>query len=170
MKKAVIIPAIALLLGGAVVWLTPQVDAFGGVNHDTFVSELAQRLGVSQQDVSSAMDEIHSEHQQEMATQFNDRLDEAVANGELTSQQKDLILQKHDEMVEQHQNREEWQNLEPQERQEQMQTKRDELEDWAQENNIDMSYFGPGEGRGPGNGSRSGRGPGDGSGMRHWQE
>jgi hypothetical protein len=78
---------------------------------------------------------------------FAARLSEAVTNGEITEEQKQLIIQKHEEI------RARWQeerfnveDLTPEERRQASLEKRQELAAWAEENGIEVTYFGHGQG------------------------
>jgi hypothetical protein len=74
-----------------------------------------------------------------MLTNFEERLTQAVADGKITEEQKEKILDKHEEMQAK---MESLKDLEPEERKAQMQTLHEELKKWAEENNIDFPFFG----------------------------
>ncbi len=86
----------------------------------------------------AVFDEVHQERQQERQAQMTERLDEAVADGVITRDQKQALLDKHAEMREKH---------------EQL---REEMHQWREESGIDFEALAPykggcgGRGFGPG--------------------
>jgi hypothetical protein len=69
-------------------------------------------------------------------------LSQAVKDGKLTEAQKKLLIAKHNELFSQRETHfDELKNMTPQERKAKMQKRRDELENWAQQNDIDPSYL-----------------------------
>ena len=106
------------------------------------ISKLAQAFGKSEDEVRDVFDEVKADHQAEMQSEFEARLDEAVSDGEITEEQKQLILEKHEELMAEKQDQ--WENfkdLSPEERREAIQSHHEELETWAEENSIDLKYF-----------------------------
>ena len=162
-KKKIVVPALALsvLLGGTVAGT--QIASADEAEHQSFASRIAERFGIDESEVETFMEEQRTERQEERQAMFEERLTEAVENGELTEEQKNLIIEKHAEMQsEREDNRPERDGEKPtEEEREAMKTEREErraeLESWAEENGIDMEYFtGDKEGRGPG-GMRGGK-------------
>lgn len=60
------------------------------------VSALAEELGVSEQEITDALDSVQSENQSEARTGLSDRLDEAVTDGTLTESDKESVLKAFD--------------------------------------------------------------------------
>lgn len=81
---------------------------------------------------------------------FSERISQAVANGELTQAQADLLLEKKAEV---NAAREEMGDLVGPERGEAMREQMDALRVWAEDNDIPTEFFG---GFGPGKGMRGG--------------
>ena len=138
----IIVPAIVLgIIGlGGLVYGTNAL-AFGGPSDDARnarTEQLAQKLGVDQDKVSAAMDEMRAERQQQRQEQVSTKLDEAVQDGIITSEQKQEIIDKQSEM-----------------RDERGQ-KKAEMQEWFSDNGIDSEklhdYIGFGEGFGKGAG------------------
>ncbi|MEI8061501.1 MAG: hypothetical protein WCG99_04420 [Candidatus Berkelbacteria bacterium] len=99
MNKKVIIPAIVLGLvaTSAVVWKTGIASAhFGGSqdNKDQMAQELAAKLNVSTDQVSTAFAQIRTEHQAERKIEVSTKLDQAVTDGVITADQKQKIVDK----------------------------------------------------------------------------
>ncbi|PIR98169.1 MAG: hypothetical protein COT89_00440 [Candidatus Colwellbacteria bacterium CG10_big_fil_rev_8_21_14_0_10_42_22] len=137
--------AVGLIIGGAGI-----VSADTGDDSRPWFGRFAEKFNLDQAEVQSFMQEIHEERMAEMQDRFGDRLDTAVENGNLTEAQKNLILEKHEEMrAERQANQENWQGLSPEERREQAQEHRAEMQQWAKDNGIDLPFFaGPEGGRG----------------------
>ena len=104
LKAKILVPIIALgvLATGATLWSTGVVKAEGNGNSDTIVQKLADKLGIDQGKVSSAMDQIHEERQAEMQAKMKTKLDTAVQAGTITQDQENAILAKQTEMQQKH--------------------------------------------------------------------
>lgn len=146
-KKKIVVPALALsvLLGGTVV--STQIASADEAEHQSFAQRIAERFGIDESEVETFMEEQRAERQEERQAALEERLTEAVENGEITSEQKDLIIEKHAELkTEREENRPERDGEKPtEEEREAMKAEREErraeLESWAEENGIDMEYF-----------------------------
>lgn len=114
------------------------------------IQKIIDRFGLNQDEVQVVLDEAKEEHRAEMEQKKEEYLNQAVADGTITEEQKQLLQQKHEEMQA---NREAWRNLSREERREQMQAHHEEMQSWAEENGIDLEELMPlkgrfGEGRG----------------------
>jgi len=163
MNYKLIIPVAALAIGAGMLYTSGQVKAFGGFGggRDTLIQALANKFGKSTDEVQSVFDEVRTQNQQQMEAKFEDNLNQAVSDGKITDEQKNLILQKQEELQTQHQQDfANGANLTPEERRTQRQQERAGLEKWASDNGIDLTYFhmGPGEGMGGRGGMRGGFG------------
>jgi len=142
-KSKIIIPAIVLglLIAGATAWTTAKAAVNSG--NSGITEQLSEKLGIEESKVSDAMDQIRQERQAEREKQISVNLDKAVADGVITSEQKQKIL---DKMTEMQQKREQ---------------ERKEFQAWQQENGIDISKlhdYGIGFGGGRGGRGFSGSG------------
>jgi len=140
------------MLAAAVVYGTSNVFAEDdNLYPQTMVQKIAERFGLDENDVEAVFDEMHAEHHAELQMRFEERLDKAVEDGLITEEQKQLILDKHEELqAERQANMESFRNLTPEERQEKMAAQKAELDNWAQENGIDLELLvGPGMMHGP---------------------
>lgn len=140
-KTKILIPAIALAIiaTGAVFWSTSVIRAKAASNGQTMVQGLAEKLGIDQEKVSGAMDEIRTERQAAMQEKMKTKLDEAVKAGTITETQKEAILNKQTEM------------------QAKREQERKENEQWLSDNGLDQSTLrdlGLGMGRGMGGGMK----------------
>ena len=75
-----------------------KILAQDAYNYPPIISKLVERFGLNEDEVKSVFDEARQEHQVQMQAKFGEKLDEAVKNGELTEDQKQAILKKHEEM------------------------------------------------------------------------
>jgi uncharacterized glyoxalase superfamily metalloenzyme YdcJ len=129
--KKILIPALTLSLIAGGLYAGSKVAALGlGAGNSDMAESLASKLGTSTDAVQSAFESMREEHREEMETAYEERLTEAVSAGDLTEEQKQLILQKHEELQAQHEAR-------IQARQQE----RAELEQWAADNGIDAQYL-----------------------------
>lgn len=130
MNKKLIIPVATLLTLGLIAYGTTKAYADSETESPPFVQRFSQKLGLSEEKVQGAMDEMREEKQLQMQNRFEERLSAAVQNGDITEDQKQMILSKHEEL-----------------RQERL-GQREELEAWANENGIDLQFLHMGMGHG----------------------
>jgi len=132
-KKVLIITSAVvgalLLIGtagvGAGVVMAKNLDSYPSI-----VQKLAQRFNLDPDEVKQVFDEERGERRQEAQDRFEESLDEAVKDGKITEAQKEAILEKHTEI------------------QGEQEKLREELSDWAEENDIELKQLGPCGGRG----------------------
>ena len=156
-SKKIIIPAVVLgsLVLTSAVWVTNASADYEG-NYPPMIQKLVEHFGLNTDEVDQILEEAHQERHEQMQAQFEERLNQAISNGQITEEQKQLILDKHEEM---YQNKQDFMNLSPEEKRTKMQEHKEEMQAWAEENGIDMSQFmpfGKGEGKGFGGGMRLG--------------
>jgi HD-GYP domain-containing protein (c-di-GMP phosphodiesterase class II) len=133
MKNKLVLSLGALALVGGLTYTAQKVQAFGFGNgdHQNMASTLAEKLSKSEDDVQAAFDSIREDKRQQAETAFENRLTEAVQTGELTEDQKQLVVAKHQEL-----------RFQFESEQQQREQHRQELQTWADENGIDMSFLG----------------------------
>lgn len=139
-NKKIIVPAVILgaLILGIGAYSTGALAADTSPGRSTERSKaLADKLGVDQSKVETAMEEIRSERQQQRKAEVSSKLDDAVNDGVITAEQKQKIIDKQAE------------------NQKQMGQKRTEMEQWYKDNGIDfdrihqyIGFGGNGQGRG----------------------
>jgi hypothetical protein len=61
-----------------------------------FASALADELGISEQQVTAALDKVQSEHAAEHRAKLSNRLDKAVEAGDLTEADRESVLKAYD--------------------------------------------------------------------------
>lgn len=160
-SKKIIIPALAIAatvgVAGAGAF---KVSAFGGgEQRDEMVQRIAERFNLDQSEVESFFEEVRAEHQQERQQEIAEKLEQAVADGTITAEQKALIEAK---MAENQTWREQLESMSQDERKAAMEQHHQEMQDWADANGIELRDilggpekgghrgFGQGEGQGPG--------------------
>ena len=146
----IILPAAAVVLAGATFVTTRAAYAEEAPQSPitSIVERIAERFSLSTSDVQTVFDEEHQAREAEMQSQYEARLDEAVSNGELTAEQKQLILDKHNELQAERENSKPnfraMKNMTEEERQankDEMEAQHQELQDWADQNEIDLKYL-----------------------------
>lgn len=131
-RGKIVLAAAAVTVAGLTTWGAVTASAHGWMGGgDGLASTLSQKLGVSEDKVNSALEELRTERQAQMQAVWEEKLTSLVDEGKITEAQKQQILAKHQEMVTK------------------MQAEREALEKWAAENGIDLQYLvGPGLMRG----------------------
>lgn len=165
-KKVILTALIAGVITLGIVGTSTANAYFGRSNQNDFAQKFADKFGLNQTEVQTFFDDIHQQmheqHQAEMQTRHEERLSELVSEGQISEEQKQLILQKQaEQQANREDNLEEWQNLTREERRTQMEEHREEMQSWAAANGIDMSLigpFGPAGEMGKGMGHRGGPG------------
>lgn len=127
-----------------------------GQNGSSLVDKIAQHFNLNKEDVQKVFDEAKDERQAEHEQKLKDKLDQAVKDGKMTQAQADQIVAKLKELKD---FRTSLKDKTPQERHEALKDKRDELRQWAKDNNIPLRYLMPLGGPHP---DRGHDGPGDG--------
>lgn len=151
MRKALVISGIVGTVGLAGVASAATVAAAtdttkSGDHMSSLVEEIASKFSLDKTKVQAVFDEQREAHQAEREQETKERLATAVTEGKLTQAQADMITAKQAEMKT---FMESLKDKTEDERHAAMDTKRDELKKWAQDNSIPEEYFHPG-GRGHG--------------------
>ena len=108
----------------------------------TLIERIIEKFGLKKDDVQKVVNEFRNEKQAEMKKLQEERLNEAVTNGTITEEQKQLILKKHEEIqAEREKNKETWQNMTQEERKAEHEKRQAEMKAWAGENGIDLDLF-----------------------------
>ena len=141
MKKKIILPT-AFILGVIMIGLlsVSYVSAQDASDYPPIVQMLAEKFNLNESDVQAVFDEEREDHHAQMQASWSERLDDLVSEGKITSDQKQAISDKHEEM---HNQMLELQSLEPEERHEKMQVLHEEFKTWAEEQGIDLPLLGP---------------------------
>ncbi|MHB0975646.1 MAG: hypothetical protein ACYC1U_00455 [Candidatus Aquicultorales bacterium] len=141
-KTAMVIALVVmgvLFVGGLGVYA-----ADGTTNYSSIVDRLAKAFNLDPAKVNEVFDQERQERQAEAEKNFQERfenmLDQAVEDGEITAEQKEAIVSK---MAELKSKREEINNskLTFEERNEALASLQQDLRDWAEENDIDLRFL-----------------------------
>lgn len=114
MKRTLIVGLALIGLAGVGWFLSNHALATSvPIFNQPIVDKLVERFNLNEDEVVGVFDEAREERQQQMEeqwrTRMEERLDEAVSDGVLTTDQKQALLDKQTEMQEKHQQlREEW--------------------------------------------------------------
>jgi hypothetical protein len=144
MKKILLAGLTVLTVAGAGTLATSAMaqETNGSNPMSNLVQKITDRFNLNRDEVQAVFDEARAEHQAERQATMAERLDQLVADGEITADQKELILAKHEELrTSQGTGREAMQDLTPEERRETMESRRQALQTWADENGIDVKYL-----------------------------
>ena len=121
-RYMLIIPSfiIGVIATGAIVWQTTGVNASNGNGYgDKMAEQLAEKLNISENQVTGAMDQIHTEREANRQAEIAENLDQAVGDGVITEEQKQSIIAKQAEIKAR------------------MEAERTEMQTWMEENGID---------------------------------
>ncbi|MFW5703578.1 MAG: hypothetical protein ACOCXQ_01975 [Patescibacteria group bacterium] len=131
--------AVILISASTSVFAADDRERGQGWGLQNIITQIAERFGLNEVEVRTVVEETQTanraEHRKQRQEEMNDRLDKLVADGIYTQEQKELILQKHEE----HQSDEPSRGAH-----------HEEMEAWATEHNIDLTHLHP-EGFGPKN-------------------
>ena len=130
----VAVAAIGLVAGGAA-----AVDAhFSGGENPSIVERLAERFGLDESEVETFFDEIREERYANKEIRAGERLDQAIQDGLITEEQKQLLLDKKAELKADYQA---LNDLQPEERHERTRELHTEMKAWLEANDIDFGGF-----------------------------
>lgn len=137
LKKRIILPTI--LLTGALAAGTLGISNVSAqdTSYPNIVQRLAQKFNLDANQVQEVFMEVHNQRQAEMEARLVQRLEDMVVDGKITQDQKQMILNKHEEMQAK---MDEWKDLEPEARRGKMQAYHEEIRTWAEENNLDFPF------------------------------
>lgn len=143
MKKSLLLPAIALTIVGSALFVT-QASAQGVNNpQQSLVQKIAEKFNLNKDEVQAVFDEDRAEHHVQMQKRFEKRLSQLVTDGKLTEDQKTKILAKFTELeANRKADMEKMKSLTSDERKTAIEAHRNELQQWADENGIDLKSLG----------------------------
>lgn len=162
LKTGILAAAAVATVGAAGLTATQAVmaatDKTSG-SESSLVDKIATKFGLNKSDVQQVFDEDRMAHEAEHEAKITERLQALVDDGTITADQKTVIEAKLKEMkAERDAHKDEMKNLSDDERKAKMEEKRTALEQWAKDNNLDLTKLrgvfmggpgGPGHGPGP---------------------
>lgn len=148
-SKAVRIKKRHILLGvfvGMLVLVSTYGASYANADFNSadgsLVQKIAEKFNLKESDVQGVFDEFKKEHRGWSRSGLESRLDEAVTKGDLTEDQKVLLLDKFAEWQSEHEEMmRDWSGMTDDERQAAMDAHHDQMEAWAEENNIDLDFL-----------------------------
>lgn len=109
---------------------------------DTLPDKIARKFSLDRSEVQQVFDEHRDEKYTEHQAKLEERLDEAVAEGKLTDDQKSKILAKMKELTNAREGkREAFKDMTKEERRDAMKQHREDLKTWAEANDIPEEYL-----------------------------
>lgn len=155
-KKSLLIAGAITAIGSAGVLGTAAVSAAADTTSSgSLVDKIAQKFNLNKADVQAVFDQNRADHEAQRQANVKTKLDQAVKDGKLTSDQETKILDKLKELQSQRDaNHDDMKDKTPAERKAAMDAKKAETEQWAKDNNIPtdfLKFVRPGgRGHGPG--------------------
>lgn len=145
MNKKLILPTTVAL--GLIVFSLMSVSYASAKNitgksingRSRIIQKIAEEFNLNESDVEAVFEEEKEERFAEMQALWIEKLDDLVNDGKISSDQKQAILDKHEEM---YTKMTELQDLSPYEKKEKMKEMREEIKNWASEQGIDLSFIG----------------------------
>ncbi|HOZ81226.1 MAG TPA: hypothetical protein PK370_03340 [Candidatus Woesebacteria bacterium] len=144
-SKKVLIPALVIsIVAAGAIFKVSYVEAVSSSPKTGLIQYLAQKLGIDQTKVQTAVDEYHTQQQtnrqKENTENYTVYLDGLVKQGKITDSQKTALLAKHTELQSTRQTTD-WSTKTPSERQALIDQEKAKLEEWAKQQGIDVSYL-----------------------------
>lgn len=140
MSKKIFISSVVMtgLLAVGAIGIVP-VYARGPENMSPIIQSLAEKFNLDEDEVFDVIDEKRAERHAYMLSHFEDRLNNAVDNGRITEEQKQSILDKHEEMeAKMEELRSQGRSFEDMHAQ--MASYRNELKQWAKEQGFEFPF------------------------------
>lgn len=142
MKKTLTITALSVAVLGLVGFGTFASAQSSEGNYPPIIERLVARFNLDAEEVKEVFAEAREERFEQMQVRFREsfeeKLDAAVADGELTQAQKEAILAQKEELQAQHEGLKE---LSWEERREKMQGLQEEMQNWADKQGIDWKWL-----------------------------
>jgi 3-hydroxyacyl-CoA dehydrogenase len=141
-RKKLLIPVFAVTIVGAGLFGTHQVSAQSTDGTTDVVTLIAQKFSLDKNQVQQVFDQHHQEMKIKRQTKMEERLTQLVKDGKLTESQKQAVLTKMAEEKNSF-NPQSFKDLTPEQRKTQMDQHRQEMENWAKSQGIDLSLIRP---------------------------
>ena len=139
-KHKIFLPVFLALAIFTVAILATKVKAQEAVNYPPIVQKIADKFNLNVSEVAGVFDEERDERRAEMFAYFAEHLNDLVAEGKLTEEQKEAVLDKHEELQS---SMEGLGGLSREERKAKMLEVHNSFKSWAEEQGIDLSSIGP---------------------------
>jgi hypothetical protein len=144
-KKNITVPVVALsLICGGMIMSAESVHANENY-HTKFAQRFSERFNVNENTVREFLETDHKERRFQAQERFEERLVNAVQNGELTEDQKNLIIAKKTALQS---DRGTYRETGERPSEDERENHYKDLASWAEQNNIDMTHLVGGRGYG----------------------
>lgn len=140
-KKKIFFPVLALAIITAAAATSGFVSAQDTTGPNSLVAAIAAKFNLNQTDVQAVFDEERTKHEEEMKTQTEAKLTQAVTDGKITEAQKQAIIAKMTEMHNNRPNKDDFKNLTQEQRKAQMDQKKTEMDSWLSQNGLTQETF-----------------------------
>jgi len=139
MKKTTLVAGLLVLtvIGTLGAVSLTKVYAEDSVQTKTLLQTIVEKFNLNSEEVQKIVDEYRSERSSDRKQELAEKLDYLVYKEKITDDQKSKILAKYDEVKDK---MNEFWKLSVEERKTKLDELRDELESWAESNNIDTKY------------------------------
>jgi hypothetical protein len=136
-KKLIAASAVGVI---SIATLSYAAVARADTSSDSLAGKIAQKFNVNEDEVQQVMEEHRKERHVEHEAELKSKIDQLAAEGKITSEQKELLINKFEEMkTERESAKEEFKNLTHDEKREKMESRKAEMDKWLEENDIDKS-------------------------------
>lgn len=134
LQKKIMLPVIGIAILGSTLFGAQYVSAQDATSSSSIVQKIAEKFNLNATDVQKVFDEEHAARSAERQAAFEKNLSQAVTDGKITATQKDAIAKKFAAMkTGKSADHEAFKSMTDEERQKAMETKKQELADWASE-------------------------------------
>jgi polyhydroxyalkanoate synthesis regulator phasin len=137
-KSLLVMGAVAGIGLASVAGLGVASAATNGSQNGSIIDRIASKFNLNKEEVEAVFAEHRAEREAERQQRAEDKLAQAVEDGELTEEQKTKILAKLEEL---HTLREQWQDKTPEERRQARQELHASLQQWAEDNGVPLKYL-----------------------------
>ncbi len=149
-SKKILLPIVAIVLTGGAVLGTSNIVSANTNGQNSLVQMIAQKFNIDQTQVQAVFDAWHQQHQatmlQNSTQRENNRLDQLVSQGKITSSQKQAILDELAKLRNEF-SAQSLKTMTPDQRKQAMQNMQNEISQWSQSTGINAMYlrqgFGP---------------------------
>jgi hypothetical protein len=142
LPKRILIPTAAVLVVGAGIAGVGIVSAATNNQPGTLAQKLATTFHLDANKVQGVIDQDHADHRAQMEQRYEERLTQAVKDGELTESQKSAVLTEHKKLLsELEASKDSFKDKSPEERHDAMESIHTEAQNWAKDNSIDAKWL-----------------------------
>lgn len=148
MKKYTLVLTILTIAGALYISVPASVYADdGGFRENGLIQRIMEKFGLNKDAVNQVVNQYRSERKAEMQQKQEENLNQAVESGKITQGQKTALQEK---MQEWRDSKPDFSNMSQKEKREDMENHREEMQNWAEDQGIDLQQLNLGGPKGPG--------------------